>query len=204
MFDLPVANRCLGGTSYGITLLCPILADSGQFSPRAELARVLAEMPTGADSPLARIASTHLARWVIVANLPYEGPPGLPDPLRSAYLLFTANVDGDLDSYVDQMATLIPETLEAVWRYCVAFPGVGDSAALTAYMHRCQIPTTFLFGAYPSASVQTVLRALVTQQALARFVADHTSLRGAELQRAFSEFRRQLSSRPVPSPGTSF
>ena len=204
MFDLPVANRCLGGTTYGITLLCPILPDSGEVSPRAELARVLAEMPTGADSPLARVGVTHLARWVIVGNLPFEGPPGLPDPLQSAYLLFTANIDGDLDTYVDQMGTLIPETVETVWRYCVAFPGVSSQSDLRAYMRRCQIPTTFLFGAYPSASVQTVLRALVTQQALARFVADHASLRGAELQQAFSQFRRQLSSMPVPSPGTSF
>jgi hypothetical protein len=198
----PQANRCIGGTTYGITMLSPIRADAASESPRADLAKVLAAMPTGADSPLARVGSTHLARWVIVSTLPFEGPPARPDTLTSPYLLFTANVDGDFERYIDQLADTVPDTVDQVWGHCVAYPGVSDRPAFRAWMRRCQIESTCYFGAYPSATVPTVLRALATQQALARFVADHADVRGAELQQAFARFVRERRAAPPPAPGT--
>lgn len=199
----PPDNRCLGGVTYGLTTLAPIRPDVGHVSPRADLARVLAAMPTGADSPLARVAATHLARWVIIATLPFEGPPARPDTLKSAYLLFTANLDGDLDSYAHQLAESIPDTVNEVWGHCIAFPGVADRTAFRDYLRRCQIPTTFVFGAYPSTPLPGVLRAVATQQALARFVAENGGASGADLQRRFVAFRQRLQAMPTPPPGTA-
>ena len=120
----------------------------------------LASLPTGTASPLARLGTTHLARCVVISWLPFEGVPARADSLNSAYLLFCSNFDGELDDYLDALATIVPETVTSVWQHCVDFPGVASRTAFHAYMKGCQIETTFLFGAYPSTSVATVQNAL--------------------------------------------
>ena len=123
MIDPLSHDLCLGGTTRGLTALSPILPDTEDRSPRAELSAVLAALPAGEGSPLTRVTATHTARWVIVSRLPYFGVPASPDALRSAYLLFTSNFDGTLDDYLDALVAAMPETIERIYRHCVGFPG---------------------------------------------------------------------------------
>jgi hypothetical protein len=195
-------NRALGGTTMGLTALSPILPDTNERSPRAELAAVLAAMPNGAESPLARVSATHSARWVIVQRLPYFGLPASPDSLKSAYLLFTSNFDGTFDDYLASLVAAMPDTIQAIWRHCVGFPGAVALDTFRDYIVRCQVPTTFLFGAYPSTSCPDVLRALAAQKALREFVLANQGKAAADVQRAFRQFRADLASAPTPAPGT--
>jgi hypothetical protein len=192
----------MGGTAYGLTMLSPVRPDSGAVSPLASLLSVLDRLPRGAESPLTSVPGTHFARWIALSRLPYEGPPARPDALRSAYLLFVADFDGDLDTFVNALAAQAPHLVDAIWQHCVAYPGVAKPDALRAYVRRCQVPSTFLFGAYPSTPLPTVLRALATQRALSDFVAGCAHRRGADLQAAFAEFRRRLAAAPPPRPGS--
>jgi hypothetical protein len=192
----------MGGSAYGLTMLSPVRPDSDTISPLAALSSVLARLPQGAGSPMATVPGTHFARWITLSRLPYEGPPAQPDALRSAYLLFVADFDGDLDSFVNGLATHAPDFVDAIWQHCVAYPGAARPDALRAYVRRCQVPSTFLFGAYPSTPLPVVLRALATQRALSDFVAANAQKRGADLQAAFAQFRRRLAAAPPPRPGS--
>ena len=75
MADFVLGNQ--NGPSYCFMNLCPIAPDAmeGQGAPLLELRRFLGSIPQGNQSPLAGVTTIHLARFVIVDNLPYEGYP---------------------------------------------------------------------------------------------------------------------------------
>jgi hypothetical protein len=204
-----MANRF--GQAYGFTALSAILGgeDETGVSHDAALRRELARLNTG-ESPFADLPTTHLARWVILPEAPFESIPAKVDHFQSKYLLFTSNFDGGTDSddvtlgrYLEAMRVSIPGVLERVYRHCVGFPGVRDAAAFAVYFKSAQVKTTFLFGAYANASVDQVLRALVAQRRVGDFIAEHQEARSspAELQAAFVALRASLNASPTPRPG---
>ncbi len=200
------------GQAYGVTMLSPILDgdDESGMAHDAALRRVLAALDAPPGSPFANVPSTHLARWVVLPEAPFESIPAQVDHFQSKYLLFTSNFDGGADAddvaltrYLDVLRRSIPEALDRVYRHCVGYPGVGDATAFDRYFKNCQVKTTFLFGAYQDASVDDVLRALVAQRRVATFIADHQERRSspAELQAAFLELRATLDGAATPRPG---
>ncbi len=206
-----MANRF--GQAYGLTMLSPIIGDDqpGSETHDVILRAELRTMSAAAESPFASVPTTHLARWTIIDEAPFESVPAKVDHFWSKYLMFTSNFDGGTDSddialatYVESLRTNIPSTLVLLYRHCVGFPGVTDAAALLAYFKRCQFTTTFLFGAYPEASVDQVLRALAMQRRVAGFIADQQDARPspADLHAAFLEMSASLAAAPSPRPGT--
>lgn len=191
--------------AYGLTILSPILngmTGSGEPHDRA-IRRELLAFGDG-ESPLASVPTTHLARWVVIDTLPYEGIPARLDQLGHKYLLFTSNFDGTLDDYLELLRTRIPDVVDRLWSHCVGFPGAGERAPFRTYMKRCQVETTFFFGAYTAYTLEQVLRALALQRRMARFVADQQATGGtpATLRQAFRELMAESSAAPTPRPGS--
>jgi hypothetical protein len=211
------------GQAYALTALSPICAgsDDDGISHDAWVRRELRELNTRSESPFAGVPTTHLARMVVIDDSPFEGIPARVDHLRSKYLLFTSNFDGRtastngkdddavLATYLESLRTGMSETIARLYRHCVDFPGVSDPVAFRDYFKRCQIKTSFFFGAYEDATVNDVLRALDLQRRFGAFVAEHQSLpsRGTEMtpetvQSAFSNFMATMREAPTPAPGT--
>ena len=70
--------------------------------------------------------------------------------------MFTANFDGDLDSYLDELAArLVPEAQE-IWGRCIGCPQPAEGAALKAYLGRNQLQSGVVFAAYGQASVEQI------------------------------------------------
>ena len=200
------------GQAYGATMLSPILDgdDESGMAHAAVVRRILGEFNGAGGSPFADVSSTHLARWVVLPEAPFESIPARVDHFQSNYLLFTSNFDGGADAddvalarYLESLRRSIPHVFDRVYGHCVAYPGARDATAFARYFKRCQVKTTFLFGAYPKASVDDVLRALVAQRQVAAFIAEHQERRSspAELQSAFLELREALDSAPTPRAG---
>ena len=201
------------GQAYGLTLLSPVLRDSDENGVPQEVAlrRELRELNELPESPFADVPTTHLARWVLIDEAPFEGIPAQIDHFASKYLIFTSNFDagarGDdegLRDYLELLRTKIPGTIERLYRHCVGFPGVANAAAFHAYMTRCQVPTSFLFGAYPEASVEQVLRALDAQRRMSALLAAQQAQRPSpeQLQQQFIAFMAELHAARPPRPGT--
>jgi hypothetical protein len=195
-----MANQ--NGQVYGLTILSPIIEDGrSDICHSMELRWYLGHLARDHKSPFAQISSTYLARLVVMDDVVYVGAPTCEEHLKSRYLIFETNLDGDLDTYLTRMAQETPEFVEAVWKHCVGFPGTSDIAAFVAYMKKCQIATTFFFADVNNRTVQQSLKALQTQSALAHFIEKHQGRPPAELQREFGALLQSIREAPLPLPG---
>jgi hypothetical protein len=206
--------------AFGLTLLSPIRAglvpddlqppnphEDADHRPHAithdaAIRGVLQRLDTRAASPLANVPGVHLARWVVIDDVPSEGFPAQVDHLKSKYLLFTACLDGALDDFLEAWRTRAGADVERIYRHCVGFPGVGDASAFREWMMRCKLYSTFFFPAYPEATLPGVLRALDTQRRVAGFaLAQQGKDDDAALLRDFRAFLGALQTAPTPAPG---
>jgi hypothetical protein len=195
----------VSGKTYGLTILSPILEDNQlDICHSMELRWYLSRQPRDCRSPFATLSSTYLARLVVMDDVVFVGRPAHEEHLKSRYLVFESNFDGDLDTYLRRMATETKDFVEAVWSHCVGFPGTGNADAFIQYMKRCQLTTTFFFADVNDQTVESTLYALKAQAALARFMELHQGKTPAELQRAFGEFYSRLRKSPgLPRGGNT-
>jgi hypothetical protein len=190
------------GNVYGLTILSPIINEpDGSISHDCAIRDYLAKLPRGSGSLFAKISSTHLARLVVMDDVVFVGTPAVEEHLKSKYLVFETNFDGDLDTYLTRMAREAPDEVHAVWRHCVGYPGIGDPDAFTAYMKKCQIETTFFFADVNNKTVQQTLRALKVQSSLAHFIETNQGKSAGEIQAAFRQFLEKLRKAPEPPAG---
>lgn len=195
-----MANQ--SGQVYGLTILCPIIEDESlDICHSMDLRWYLGNLPRDHKGPFAQLSSTYLARLVVMDDVVYVGAPACEEHLRSRYLIFETNFDGDLDTYLTRMARETPEFVDSVWKHCVGYPGVSNPAAFVAYMKKCQITTTFFFADVNNRTVQQTLKALQAQSALAHFIGKHQGKPAAELQREFGKLLDSLSHAPLPLAG---
>ena len=173
-------KRNRSGQAYGLTVLTPILDD--------EVSALAADLDTfGSEdaSPLARLAATHFARWVIIEDVVYEGGRQCRDALTASRLLFTSNFDGPLDAYLEAMRTDLGEDADAVWGHCAGYPGRADAAAFAAYFRNHQLESALFFGAYGDRTVGQVREDLARHTRLIEFALGAQGLPAAELQASF-------------------
>ncbi|WP_353071263.1 hypothetical protein [Tunturiibacter gelidiferens] len=190
------------GKVYGLTILSPIIDDEKATpSHDLQIRNYLAKLPTDERSPFALAPATHLARLVVMDDVIYVGMPACEEHLKSKYLIFESNCDGNLTSYLTGLATSIPQHLDAIWSHCVGYPGAANLQAFLDYMKSCQIETTFFFAAVNDKSVPETLRALQTQHAVADFIANHQGAEPALLQSDFNQLLADLKAMPVQKPG---
>jgi hypothetical protein len=137
-------------------------------------------------SPLARLARTHVARWLILTDMPHD-PAAPHDHLDLPYLLFTSAFDGGLESYLDELAHELAGEAGEIWGRCVGCPQPASGAALKRYLKHNQLDAGFFFAAYPQSTVADVRRALDKRERLIAFTLRTQGMAPAELQKAFVE-----------------
>ena len=163
-----MANQ--NGGTYGFTGLFPI--EAGQTAALRTFLRTLDDSlnyPRG--SPLSEVPIVHMARFVVIDRLAYQGTPAKADTLKSTYLLFACDFDGfSIDVLIREMVKHIPSQLETIWRHCLGFPGIESRDDLAAYFEQCQVTTNLLLADQPDASVSDILKGLMYQRRLAEFI----------------------------------
>jgi hypothetical protein len=111
------------GSVYGLTILSPIIDDQKATpSHDLQIRKYLATLSTAEESPFALAPGTHLARLVVMDDVIYVGMPACEEHLKSKYLVFESNCDGDLDDYLSGLAAAVPKQLDAIWTHCVGYP----------------------------------------------------------------------------------
>lgn len=170
------------GQAYGLTMFAPI--KPGQT---VALQQYLLDMPTGADSPLARLEHLHCSRLHVLEELVYQGAPQRPEPLKSAYLIFTGSFDGDLDRFAQDICFLLPDEADAIFGHCVGYPGSQDPAAFLAWVRHNQIANHYVLSPYPDATVQDVRQGLALRDRVTRFAIANQGVDPSTLQQRFRE-----------------
>ncbi|MDJ0608865.1 MAG: hypothetical protein QNJ67_07790 [Kiloniellales bacterium] len=177
------------GGHYFLTVLVPIkndpfVDDEGRHRSRPDTLReILGNLPTAhqregghqvaAESPFMRNKQTHLARFVVINDVIFNGRvpsdavlsklseggnpiiPGPVDRLNRPYLLFAADIDtetGDnsaLDGYLAGLWKDMGKELRAIFEHCERFTDdVKDAKDFCAYIRKCQLETTMPFNDY--------------------------------------------------------
>ncbi len=182
--DLSVARRGPMGDAPGLvsalTIWTPILPGHDD-----ELDTYLEALPLGDESPAARIEGTHLARWLIVPQLVYQGPPMKPDALLSSYLVFTAAFDGSKEDYVEALRTRLPIECDEIWGHCVAYPGSADREGFHRYLRHNTLRNRLFISTYPDASVAEIRAGLELKERLVAFAVRAQSMDPEQLQHTF-------------------
>jgi hypothetical protein len=191
------------GQSYAFAAVTPIISGATQgVIHAAELRSVLARLNELKASPFTRVSGTHFARWNVIDDMPQLGFPTDIDHLQSKYLLLEADFDGDRDDWISALVTAMPDVINALYRHCVAYPGVDSLADFRNYLVKCQLHTTLDFAPYGTQSLDTVLRALDTQRKFVGFMHATQGRSPLELRAAFTDFMKRLEQTPTPPPGS--
>jgi hypothetical protein len=153
-----------------------------------ELLATLAAIPTGPQSPFARVASTHFARWLLIAALlDGNGEPAEP---AQAYLLFTADFDGSLEGWAAAVAGGIGPDVDRVFDHCHGYPGSSDSRAFLGFICEHRVDAGFSIISY-RATVAAIRESLALRRALREFAVASQGLSPSELRNAWKERFRQ-------------
>lgn len=135
-------------------------------------------------SPFARLPRTHVGRLVVLDDLPQD-PGTEPDSLGQPYLMLTAVLDGDADSYLDELAREWVDDAPQMWGRCVGCPDAPSPAELRTYLAHNRIDATYFFSAYRDATVERVLRALDQRERLIAFAVAAQEMEPAARREAF-------------------
>src|SRR3954453_5318141 len=119
-----------------LTLLVPI-----EPARASELSVALGALGAGHESPLAHVHGTQFARWVVLDQLVYQGPPQKRDAWKAPRLLFTSNFDGPLDRYVEALRTGLGADADSIFGHRKGYPGRGDAQGWGAWVMSCRIPS---------------------------------------------------------------
>jgi hypothetical protein len=175
-------SRNVSGQAYGLTVLAPIVP--GQ---ERELAAHLEALGDGAASPLARVPGTHIARWVVIDDVIYQGAGQRKRDRLSPRLLFSSNFDGDLAAYLEGLRTGMADEADAIWGHCQGYPGHADGPAFAAWMRAHQLEAALFFAAYGGMTVDEVHANVERRRRLLDLVIEGRSLSPADLKTRFME-----------------
>lgn len=167
------------GKAYLLMVLTPV-----RPAEEEALRGFLESLSEPGPSPLERLARTHVARWLILGDMP-QNPAAMADHLDMPYLLFTSAFDGDRDSYLDELVEALAPEAGEIWGHCVGCPDPAAGGALKDYLKHNQLDAGFFFAAYGESTVAHVKRALAKRERLIAFMLRTQGLEPAPLQEAF-------------------
>ncbi|HEY6079108.1 MAG TPA: hypothetical protein VIW29_09910, partial [Polyangiaceae bacterium] len=149
----------------GLTHLVPIKPGRYRaFALKTMVFLVSAMAASGARvGNLGGITSIHFARWVV-----------LPESTGNR-LLFFSNYDGSWESYLGDFVDKASMGLTMIWSNTIRYPkthllvfaGARDEQSFKSWTRDYQVPTQVWYSAYPTLSVQDVLRNAEIRELLA-------------------------------------
>jgi len=194
-----MANQ--NGEKYGFTGLFPIKMGGHSADLRTLLRSLDAKHRYPRGSPFSDVSIVHMARFVVIDRLAYQGFPAKVDTLKSQYLLFVCDFDGhSIDPLIQALVRYIPTQVTAVWEHCVLFPGTQSCDRLAAYFEQCQLKTNLFLADQPQASVDDILKGLMCRKRFGEFIrqVQRKPRDAAVLQRGFRRMWRSLQNdRPL-------
>lgn len=126
----------------------------------------------GINSPFSRSLRTHFARFAIIDQPYYNGrdpentlleaiggvnllEPQPHDQITCPYIIVSIDFDPSTPdakdeprAYLEELWTLMPKELTAVFQYCYGFDTVKNAATFADFMIACQIETTMSYNDY--------------------------------------------------------
>ncbi len=128
----------------------------------------------------------HFARWSIIDEIPYNGPPQEREELRYRYLFFQSNFNGSWDEYIDAFSYLV--RMWPVWGSSFGYSGVKPVVRFKEYIQRNEYVASHYYSAYPEATTRMITAALDLKERFEAFDQRIDGQSPEEFAAAFREF----------------
>lgn len=116
---------------------------------------------------LRALSFIHFARWSIVRELPYNGPPQRQRRLRYPHMYFESNFNGGWEEYIDAFSHILTNGMTAFWGSSYGFPKPLPTAPFKAYIQVNETEADHFYSAYPEATNTIIQHALELDERLA-------------------------------------
>lgn len=100
-----------------------------------------------------------MARWCLIKELPYNGPPQASGALRYPHLFFESNFNGGWQEYIDAFSNKLSGGMRAFWGTSYGFPGPLPTEPFKSYIKANEYEADHFYVAYDATSTQ-IQRAL--------------------------------------------
>ena len=150
--DRPIGGR--HGRATAITVMTPVMPGLG---PLLQFNFWVMKYVTPVTKLLRDLRFIHFARWSVVREFPYNGPPHEPEKVRYNYLFFQSNFNGSWDEYIDAFSYLMPIRMFGVWGTSFGYPGAKPVERFKAYIRKNEYPASHYYSAYPEATTRMIL-----------------------------------------------
>ena len=137
---------------------------------------------------LRKLSFIHFARWCILRDVPYNGPPQEREELKHNYLLFESNFNGTWDQYIDAFSHIVPAQMKMVWGSSWGFPGPVPVGPFKDYIRRNEYEANHYYSAYPEATTTMIASSLTLEDRFAEFDARAGDMSDEQLQQAWLRF----------------
>src|SRR6476646_7885843 len=71
---------------------------------------------------LKRLAFIHFARWTLIREIPYNGPPQQQERLAYPHLFFESNFNGGWEEYIDAFSHVLTSGMKLFWTSSYGIP----------------------------------------------------------------------------------
>ncbi|CAA0124536.1 Uncharacterised protein [BD1-7 clade bacterium] len=189
------------GNAFCLTVLCPVKNDTVGGRSCAALTRdIIEHLPTGLESPLAKVPQTYFGRFYLLNDVFYQGGQHERDHLKSHYLVFTANFFGDLDRWLEGFWSSASDDAQYIWQHCVSFDTVASAEGFRDYIKKCQVDAALFFNGSNDHALEDQLKALFLKQEFSRFAVANQGLAPADLREEFRAFLQRVEPQNLAGP----
>ncbi|MGI9097659.1 MAG: hypothetical protein ACR2H2_04055 [Solirubrobacteraceae bacterium] len=163
------ASHNIHGQAIAITVFSTIKWWGKPFLP--VLFAVTKRVPKLTDT-LVKLSFIHFARWSVIKQIPYNGPPQSKRKLRYPHMYFESNFNGGWEEYIDAFSHILTRGMTAFWGSSYGFPKPLPTAPFKKYIQDNETEADHFYSAYPEATSTIVQRALALDAKLAPLKRD--------------------------------
>lgn len=134
--------------------------------------------------PLYRLSFIQFAHWGLLRRMPAAGGKRL----KSSYVVFHTNYNGDANTYIDAFSIMVPWRIRGLWQGAIGFPGPKPLGRFRRFIKDHIVETLHYYCAYPDASLKIIEAGLELRSERDALLADARSMDDEEFAKRFDAF----------------
>jgi len=151
------ASHNIHGQAIAITVFSTIKWWGKPFLPVLFAATKRVPKLTGT---LVKLSFIHFARWSVIDQIPYNGPPQTKRKLRYPHMYFESNFNGGWEEYIDAFSHILTSGMAAFWGSSYGFPKALPVGPFKRYIQVNETEASHYYSAYPQATITMIKGAL--------------------------------------------
>jgi len=181
----PAVDPNVDGQAIAITVFSTVRWFGKPFLP--VLFAVTKRVPK-LTTTLVQLSFIHFARWSVIKQLPYNGPPQTKRKLRYAHMYFESNFNGGWEEYIDAFSHILTKGMAAFWGSSYGFPKALPVGPFKEYIRANETAASHYYSAYPEATVTMVKAALDVDAKFSALRRNATQLEPKAFTAAYERF----------------